>query len=497
MKSETAPTQVRGGDADDRVQPVGSLEDKRAATSGGLAGMVSPSRRAWLFAWLAFIPFVFLRAGTLAESDTFWQVRTGLLTIHQRRIPTVDTFSWTVHGRPWTLNSWGFNVVLAAAYRLAGLPGVALACAALVAATGGLVLLLARRLGASPTVAGMSLVLLVAPLLTVYFSARPQLIDYVAVLALVLLLRGIVEAQASMWSLVALGGLTIGWVNLHAGALLGVAIVGATTVVVFARRSTRNRSGWCLAALVTVTACTLVNPYGIGIVSQTMQVKQASQGVITEWQHLDPANPMQLITFAAGLIALVVAARRRDVVFTAALAVAAAGAVTAIRILPVLLLLSAPMLAVYASQPPVLRYLRSRRTMLAQGSALGLAVIVVLAGLALSHAGRADPSDYPGAVVHAIPKHCRVFNSYLIGGYVILERPDVAVSLDSRNDLYGAQRVLLAQRVLAGQGDPDHELAGAGCVLVPPTSGLAHRLAGRDGWTLKAAETGAALYVRN
>jgi len=374
---------------------------------------------------------------------------------------------------------------------------VILTSIALVAATGGLVLLLARRLGASPTVAGMSLVLLVAPLLTVYFSARPQLIDYVAVLALVLLLRGIVEAQASMWSLVALGGLTIGWVNLHAGALLGVAIVGATTVVVFARRSTRNRSGWCLAALVTVTACTLVNPYGIGIVSQTMQVKQASEGVVTEWQHLDPANPMQLITFAAGLIALVVAARRRDVVFTAALAVAAAGAVTAIRILPVLLLLSAPMLAVYASQPPVLRYLRSRRTMLAQGSALGLAVIVVLAGLALSHAGRADPSDYPGAVVHAIPKHCRVFNSYLIGGYVILERPDVAVSLDSRNDLYGAQRVLLAQRVLAGQGDPDHELAGAGCVLVPPTSGLAHRLAGRDGWTLKAAETGAALYVRN
>jgi len=128
MKSETAPTQVRGGDADDRVQPVGSLEDKRAATSGGLAGMLSPSRRAWLFAWLAFIPFVFLRAGTLAESDTFWQVRTGLLTIHQRRIPTVDTFSWTVHGRPWTLNSWGFNVVLAGAYRLAGLPGGWLAC---------------------------------------------------------------------------------------------------------------------------------------------------------------------------------------------------------------------------------------------------------------------------------------------------------------------------------------------------------------------------------
>ena len=43
----------------------------------------------------------------------------------------------------------------------------------------------------------------------------------------------------------------------------------------------------------------------------------------------------------------------------------------------------------------------------------------------------------------------------------------------------------------------DHELTGADCVLVPPASGLAHRLAGRPGWTLKAAARGAVLYIRD
>jgi hypothetical protein len=69
-----------------------------------------------------------------------------------------------------------------------------------------------------------------------------------------------------------------------------------------------------------------------------------------------------------------------------------------------------------------------------------------------------------------------VFNSYLVGGYIILERPDAAVSLDSRIDLYGAARFDEDQRILRGSGDPTAELAGADCVLVSPHDGHADRL---------------------
>src|SRR4051812_22123521 len=78
-------------------------------------------RLPWILAWLTILPLAVLRAGLLAETDTFWQVRTGLLTIEQRAIPRMDTFSWTAHGEAWTLNSWGYNVVVGAAYRVAGL----------------------------------------------------------------------------------------------------------------------------------------------------------------------------------------------------------------------------------------------------------------------------------------------------------------------------------------------------------------------------------------
>jgi hypothetical protein len=74
-------------------------------------------RARWLLAWLAGLPVILARAGDLHESDTFWQVRAGLLILDEGRLPTVDTFSWTADGRHWELNSWGFDVALAVAYR--------------------------------------------------------------------------------------------------------------------------------------------------------------------------------------------------------------------------------------------------------------------------------------------------------------------------------------------------------------------------------------------
>src|SRR3712207_9142174 len=80
-------------------------------------------RNGWVLAWLAGLPVVLARAGDLHESDTFWQVRAGLLILDTRRLPGVDTLSWTAAGRTWELNSWGFDVALALAYRLGGPAG--------------------------------------------------------------------------------------------------------------------------------------------------------------------------------------------------------------------------------------------------------------------------------------------------------------------------------------------------------------------------------------
>jgi hypothetical protein len=454
-------------------------------------------RRAWILAWLALLPLVIVRAGVLAEGDTFWQIRVGLLTIAHHSIPATDTFSWTMHGKPYLQNSWGFDVLVAIAYRLGGLPGAAILCALITIGMIALVLALARTLGGSATASALAF-LLASPLLVGFLSARPQLVDYAAVPALILLLRRI-EREHLRWSAVLLTGLlTMVWINLHAEALLAVAIAGATAAVllVLARRDSRWRYAAAAAAAAAV-GC-LANPYGIGVLHQASQVQADSSGLITEWAPFDLASPMQDLMMAAGVAALIIAWRRREAVMVAALAVCMAGSVEAIRFLPFVVILAIPMLAAFVSVPPgpIRRYLTSRRVMFQRCGALGMAGVVVLAAPSLTHIGRPEPSTYPTPLVSELPHGCRLFTTDLIGSYVILARPDVLVSLDTRNNLYGTAVLSAEERVLHGQGNLSRGLAGAGCVLVPRSYGLATRLRHDAQWRMRAADQLAVLYVR-
>jgi hypothetical protein len=453
-------------------------------------------RRAWLVAWLAFLPLVIFRAGILSESDTFWEIRAGLLTIAHRAIPAVDTFTWTVHGKPYFLNSWGFNVLLAVGYRLGALPGVAVLCALITLAVIALALMLARSLGASATAAGMAF-FLAAPLLTGWLSARPQLVDYAAVLALAMLLRAI-ELGRGRWGTVAVAGLlTVVWVNLHAAALFAVILAAASAAVLLVfRRGTR--CGYAAAAAIAAAVGCLLNPYGTAVLHQASQVQSDSSQLITEWMPIDWASPLQDLTIAAGVGALIIAWRRREAVLTGALGLGLAGSLGAVRFLPFVVIFAMPVLAAFASNPPdpIRRYLASRQVMFRRCGALGLVALIALGTPSLTHIGRPEPATYPVAAVADIPHGCRLITNDLIGGYVILTRPDVPVSLDTRNNLYGRALLIAEEQVLHGWGNLSRGLAGAGCVLVPPTYGLVRHLRHDPQWQVRAAEPTGILFVR-
>jgi hypothetical protein len=452
---------------------------------------------AWLLAWLAFVPVAALRAGELSEADTFWQIRTGLLTIAHRAIPATDAFSWTMHGKPYAQNSWGFNVLLAGAYRLADLPGVAWLCAVIAMGVVALILLLARQLGASAAASAATLIL-ATPLLAGWLSARPQLVDYAGALALVLLLRRIGSGSGTWWLVALAGLLTVIWVNLHATALIAVAMAGATALLLAVRRRDPAWRYAAAAALATAAGC-LANPYGFHVLSQTAQVRADSVGLIAEWAPLNWADPLQDLALAAGVAALVVALRRREDALAAALAVGIATGVSTVRMLPFAVVLAVPVLAAFASDPPeaIRLYLASRRIMLRRCGAIGLMALAVVAAPSLTHIGRPNPGTYPSAVVGDIPSGCRLFTTDLLGGYVILARPDVPVSLDTRNSLYGRALLLAQERTLHGYGSVSSGLAGAGCVLVPPSYGLALQLRDDPQWRVRAANPVAVLFVRS
>jgi hypothetical protein len=134
--------------------------------------------------------------------------------------------------------------------------------------------------------------------------------------------------------------------------------------------------------------------------------------------------------------------------------------------------------------------------MFQRGGALGFVALVALAVPSLTHIGRPEPATYPMGLVADIPHGCKLFTTDLIGSYVILARPDVPVSLDTRNNLYGPAQLVAEERVLHGRGDVSRGLAGAGCVLVPRSYGLARQLQRDSKWRVQAASRIAILYVR-
>jgi hypothetical protein len=453
-------------------------------------------RRSWLLAWLAFLPLAVLRAGVLVDGDTFVQIRTGLLITAQHAIPRADTLSWTMYGKPYFENSWAFDVLVAAGYRIGGLPGAALLCALITTGIAALVLKLAHSLGASPAASAAAL-FLAAPALAGWLTARPQLVDYAAVVALTLLLRRVEYGHGRFGSVALAALLMVAWVNLHAAALLGVAIPASSAVLVTVTRRGTGRRYAAAAAVAAAVAC-LANPYGMGVLHQAVQVHDAAAASIPEWKPLDWASPVVDLAMAGGVAALVIAWRRREAVLTAALAVCLAGSVEAWRILPVMLVLAAPVLAAFVSDPPdlVRQYLSSRRKMILRCGALALAALVAVAAPSLTHIGRPAPGLYPAPLVRDLPHGCRLFSTDVIGSYVTLARPDVLVSLDTRNDLYGDALSVAEERVLHGSGSLSRDLAGAGCVLVPRTYGLAKRLQHDPQWQLRAADQAAVLYIR-
>ncbi|MDP9887099.1 hypothetical protein [Pseudarthrobacter enclensis] len=454
---------------------------------------VAERRTPWLLAWLAFLPLVLIRAENFAESDTFWAIRTGVLTMATRSLPTRDPFSWTAAGEPWTLNAWGFNVVLGGAYLAFGLAGTAIVSSIFVALIGGLVLFQARQLGANPVVAGYVL-FVGGAMATTWITARPQIVDYSAMLVIVLLLGRLRVAARPVCVLVWLAVVTTMWANLHAAALLGALVCGAATIGILASRSERWQAIRFVTASLTVAMCCFFTPYGVGIVGQTLLVKNESSN-IKEWQAFDPGDPLQLLVLAAGVIALLVSIRRRDPVAVAVLSATLCASFAAYRILPILLFLSLPVLAAGAP-PKLLQYFRSRRKMLNQGAVAAVVIAASAAMVNVQSLGRPDPTHFPVSAIQQIPTGCHLYNDYQIGGLVILERPDVKVSMDSRNDLYGSARVDKSLETVAGRGDLDSALQGADCALVPPDTGLAAYLEASPLWSIAFSEPAGSLFVR-
>jgi hypothetical protein len=215
-----------------------------------------------LLCMLALSP---LSAALLRDGDTGWHIRSGQQILLTHAVPRTDLFSYTRQGEPWCAWEWMYDVVAAAIHHVSGLNGVVLLTAAVISSTFALLFRFVLRRSGNLLVAG-SLTLLAVAAAQVHMLARPHILSWLFVLLWVESLCRFEEGErrALLW----LPPMMLLWVNLHAGFILGLGLLGVFIVgsiwktLTVPRAGDRQKTVQLMAVFAVCLVTTLLTPYG-------------------------------------------------------------------------------------------------------------------------------------------------------------------------------------------------------------------------------------------
>jgi len=202
----------------------------------------------------------------LAEVDLHWHLLAGERILREKRVPIVDTFTYTSAGRPWIDLHWLFQVLLAAVHDSAGWAGLDALKIGIVTGAFLLAVATARRRRA-PGIVVAPLLLLSILASQERFTLRPEALSFLFLAAILFLLGERERRPRLLWAIPPLMALCA---NCHALYVVGVAVLLAAAVgdVVEGRRDrgradppARTPAATAWTAAVSLAA-TLVNPYG-------------------------------------------------------------------------------------------------------------------------------------------------------------------------------------------------------------------------------------------
>nr|AUN36028.1 hypothetical protein [uncultured bacterium] len=170
--------------------------------------------------------FAFLFASRpLSDGDFWWHLKTGEYIVRNFSIPRTDFYSFTVPGKPWVAHEWLSEVIFYLVYSRAGFNTLIFIFTVLTVLAFWIVF---RRTSAHPFVKGVAVLLSVWSIIPT-MGVRPRTFTLLfAAIYLALLHRFVREREKkAIWWLVPL---MIVWVNLHAGYLLGLVLIGVAIV---------------------------------------------------------------------------------------------------------------------------------------------------------------------------------------------------------------------------------------------------------------------------
>ena len=240
-----------------------------------------------LFYFSIMLPF---SQSLLNDPDTLWHIRTGQWILDHAQVPTVDFYSYTAVGKRWISTEWLSEIFIALAYKIGEWRGVVilstLVCAAII---GVICFYLVQNLRFSVAIAWTTLT---AVAISPHFLARPHIFSYIVAIIWVIKLLESYDRGDFKSSLPTFCVLMVLWANLHPSFTFGLSLLGVVVGYSFCEKLLKRDYLGCkdeVIAVIIVSLCALVTPYGIFsalLTFQAMSMKYALQHV-AEWHSPD------------------------------------------------------------------------------------------------------------------------------------------------------------------------------------------------------------------
>ncbi len=387
---------------------------------------------------LGFVLFG-LRIGLapLHDNSFMTHLATGRIILDEGSIPRVDPYSFTAHGRPWTVQSWGASVIYAGLERVAGLAGIR----ALIGVCCALLALLAWRLTrpAGSLVARLLPGILLLGIGANLWAERPLLLGLLCLGAVILAAEGDLDPRwlvPVMWF----------WVNVHGSFPLGLAALGVFAVGRWFDRERPEVELRALAWAVVGTMLGALNPLGLRLLVFPLQLLQHREAFaqIQEWQPPEWHTPAEwFFAVQLGLAVLLCLLRgRRWRIALPVLVFGAASLLSVRNVAQASFIMLPGMAACLAGLGSIDG--RRRAALLRPIAAVMVAACLLLTTIGLAGQPDTELSGYPEAPITwmrsngLLDRSDRVVSRDFVGNYLEARYgPDkVQVYLDDRVDMY-------------------------------------------------------------
>ncbi len=504
-----------------------------------LSGWVLPSIGDALFLSI-FAVTLYMGAGLLNDGDTGWHIVTGQSIIETLKVPFSDPYSHTLPGTSWTAHEWFAEVIFAAAHYAAGLNGVVVLTAIVIGLTFFYLYRQMLFIGAG-TLAAAAMTILAASASTLHWLARPHVFSFPLTLAFIVILENYQRGRTDRLKFLPL--LMVLWVNVHAGYILGLMLIGLYAVgnllIHFASGGSaehmarfKKLSLLCAATL----AATFANPHGPMILYFPFHLvgREYIMDNVREWVSPDFHTNHSFEIMLVAVISIFALSRKKPDIFEggASLMLLHMSLYSA-RYIPLMALIVVPMaagrlggvledLAAAASGSRVARRIRERVAALSERTAkmqsrlgghlwiYGAVATCVLIALNGGRLGHAELMDYThrkdrfpvDALKFAMENDIqgKMFNNDGWGGYIIYKcYPEYRVFFDGRSDMYGVD--FMKEYVKVARAELGYEDVldkyGVDWVIYNANSPICQLLAESGKWKLVYADEVADILLRD